>query len=100
MLAVQGDETVKQTESGGVSRRRVLTMAGLSAGAAMFTRLPAFASDDATASAAVKTPDSAKNSTFGQLKQIDAGPLNVSYAEAACKWPSGNFAAWMALRYL
>ena len=48
----------------------------------MFTRLPAFASDDATASAAVKTPDSAKNSTFGQLKQIDAGPLNVSYAEA------------------
>jgi len=48
----------------------------------MLTRLPAFASDDATASAAVKTPDSAKNSTFGQLKQIDAGPLNVSYAEA------------------
>jgi pimeloyl-ACP methyl ester carboxylesterase len=73
---------MKQAESSGISRRCILAMAGLSAGAAMFTGLPSFADDGATASKTVKPSGNAKSSTFGPLKQIDAGLLNVCYAEA------------------
>jgi pimeloyl-ACP methyl ester carboxylesterase len=73
---------MKQAESSGISRRCMLAMAGLSAGAAMFSGLTSFAEADETISASVKPSDSAKSSPFEPLKQIDAGPLNVSYAEA------------------
>jgi pimeloyl-ACP methyl ester carboxylesterase len=56
------------------NRRRFLTTATLAATA---TRL-GFSSN---ASAAAR-PSSAKNVSFGPLKQIDAGILNVTYAEA------------------
>ena len=32
--------------------------------------------------------------SFGALKQVDAGVLNVGYAEAG---PAGHLAAWMAV---
>jgi pimeloyl-ACP methyl ester carboxylesterase len=73
---------MKQTESSGISRRCMLAMVGLSAGAAMFTGLPSFADDSAIASTTVKPSGNAKSSTFGSLKQMDAGLLNVGYAEA------------------
>jgi len=69
-------EPTKSTE---ISRRRLLAMAGVSAGAAMLAQRPAFA--DAT-SPAVNATASTGNTSFSSLKQIDAGLLNVGYAEA------------------
>ncbi len=54
-----------QTESTHVSRRELVAIAGLSSGAALLARRPLFA-----------------NPSFGALRQIDAGVLNVAYAEA------------------
>jgi hypothetical protein len=56
---------MKQTESTQLSRRRLVAMAGLSAGAALLTRSPLLA-----------------NVSFGSLKHVDAGDLRVAYAEA------------------
>ncbi len=56
---------MKQTEPIAISRRRLVAMASLSTGGALLTRRPLFA-----------------NSSFGSVKQIDAGVLNVAYAEA------------------
>jgi pimeloyl-ACP methyl ester carboxylesterase len=55
---------MKQTEPVEISRRRLVAMTSLSAGAALLTGRPLFA-----------------NSSFSSLKQIDAGVLNVAYAE-------------------
>jgi pimeloyl-ACP methyl ester carboxylesterase len=63
---------MKKTETNLVLRRRVLTMAGLSAGATLFARPQLFAHQGETA----------KNTSFGSIKQIDAGVLNIGYAEA------------------
>jgi pimeloyl-ACP methyl ester carboxylesterase len=65
---------MKQTESNGMSRRRLLAMAGVSAGATLLGPRPLFAAPNAAADT--------KNRSFGPLKQIDAGLLNVGYAEA------------------
>jgi hypothetical protein len=72
---------MKHTESTGISRRRLLAMAGVSAGAAMLAQPPLFA-DSGGNSAAANVTASTKNTSFGPLKQIDAGLLNVGYAEA------------------
>jgi len=41
------------------------------------------------------------NKSFGALKQIDAGELNIGYAEAGpCEWSCRHPAAWLALRHL
>jgi pimeloyl-ACP methyl ester carboxylesterase len=56
-------------------------MAGVSAGAAMLARPPLFADQGGNSGAANKTA-STKNTSFHSLKQIDAGLLNVGYAEA------------------
>jgi len=56
---------MKQTESTRIPRRRLLTMAGLSAGVPLLVQRPLIAA-----------------ASFGSLKQIDAGVLNVGYAEA------------------
>jgi pimeloyl-ACP methyl ester carboxylesterase len=71
--------TMEPTKSTEISRRRLLAMAGVSAGAAMLAQRPAFA--DAT-SPAVNATASTGNTSFSLLKQIDAGLLNVGYAEA------------------
>jgi len=72
---------MERTESTGISRRRLLAMAGISAGAAMLTQPRLFA-DSGRNSLAANATASAKNTSFSSLKQIDAGLLNVGYAEA------------------
>jgi len=72
---------MEHAKSTGMSRRRLLAMAGVSAGAAMLAQRSVFADPGAT-SQAVNTTASTKNTSFSSLKQIDAGLLNVGYAEA------------------
>jgi len=72
---------MKRPQSAGISRRRLLAMASASTGAALLAQRPLFADrvGDAPAANATAYP---KNTSFGPLKQIDAGLLNVGYAEA------------------
>jgi len=56
-------------------------MAGVSAGATVFAPRSLFA-HDGTVPPLAKAAASAKNTSFAPLKQIDAGLLNVGYAEA------------------
>jgi pimeloyl-ACP methyl ester carboxylesterase len=72
---------MKKEQSTGISRRRLIVMAGLSAGA-LITRRPLFADEDGIIPTIANTAANAKNTSFGSLKQIDAGLLNVGYAEA------------------
>ena len=64
------------------SRRRLLAMAGVSAGIALLAQTPLFADGGGAGPAAVGAIANPKNTSFGPLKQIDAGLLNVGYAEA------------------
>ena len=73
---------MEHTESNGMSRRRLLAMAGVSAGATLLAPRPLFAAHDGMAPAAANAAAGTKNTSFGPLKQIDAGLLNVGYAEA------------------
>ena len=73
---------MRHTESTGVSRRRLLTMAGVSAGAALLAQRPLFADRGGDAPEAANATTSPKNTSFAPLKQIAAGLLNVGYAEA------------------
>jgi pimeloyl-ACP methyl ester carboxylesterase len=61
---------MKKVESNKISRRRLIAMSGVSAGATLLPRRSLFAAAHA------------KNTSFGSLKQIDAGLLNVGYGEA------------------
>ncbi len=72
---------MKPTDSNEISRRRLLAMGGLSTGAAMLAPTLAFADPEANALAAVSLTASTGNTSFASLKQIDAGLLNVGYAE-------------------
>src|SRR6476619_3845912 len=74
--------TMKKEESKGISRRRLIAMAGLSAGATLLTSRPLFASQNKSASTKPHTAAKGENTSFGPLKQIDAGVLSVGYAEA------------------
>src|ERR1700742_993880 len=69
------------SEPNTISRRRMLAMAGMSAGAALLAGHPLMASEADVMTAAKNTAGS-RNTSFGQLKQINAGALNVGYAEA------------------
>jgi pimeloyl-ACP methyl ester carboxylesterase len=71
---------MEPTASTGISRRRLMEMAGLSAGAALLAQPQLFAAQPGDAPAAASA--GAKNTSFASLKQIDAGLLNVGYAEA------------------
>ncbi len=73
---------MKRTESTGISRRRLLAMAGVSAGTTLLARRSLFADQGGTVPAMVNTAANATSTSFGSLKQIDAGLLNVGYAEA------------------
>jgi hypothetical protein len=72
---------MKQTESTGISRRRLLAVAGVSAGVALFAQRSLFAEQGGNAPSVANATASTKNTSFGSLKQIDAGLLNVGYAE-------------------
>ena len=70
---------MKVTE-GKLSRREVLGVIGLTAGSTMLSRLPAFADEtENTTNSSIRKGGS--DASFGTLKQIDAGLLNVGYAE-------------------
>jgi pimeloyl-ACP methyl ester carboxylesterase len=73
---------MKQEESIGISRRRLLGMAGVSAGATLLARLPLLAQSSKAKPADLPTIKPGTNTSFGSLKQINAGLLNVGYAEA------------------
>jgi len=70
---------VKRTGSTEISRRRLLEMAGVSVGATLLAGQPLFADSGNTSTLAATR--SAQNTSFLPLKQIDAGLLNVGYAE-------------------
>jgi pimeloyl-ACP methyl ester carboxylesterase len=65
-----------------ISRRGLLTMAGFSAGATLLSSSSLFAAASGFTPNTVTSATSAKNTSFGPIKQIDAGTLNVGYAEA------------------
>jgi pimeloyl-ACP methyl ester carboxylesterase len=76
---------MKQTKSIGMSRRN-FTIAGLSAGAALLAPSALFAGEsrplpktDPSDLSAIKP---GTNTSFASMKQIDAGLLNIGYAEA------------------
>ena len=73
---------MKQPDLTGISRRRLLAMAGLSAGGTLLTGRPLFAQSSKTNPANLPTIRPGTNMSFGSLKQIDARLLNVGYAEA------------------
>ena len=73
---------MKHPDSIGMSRRRLLTMAGVSAGAALIAQPALFAHRGSSAPAVANTTAGTKNTSFAPLKQIDAGLLSVGYAEA------------------
>ena len=79
-----------QTASTGMSRRRLLAVAGASAGATLLARRPLFADQAGAAPTDVRPAASGQRASFGPLKQIDAGVLNVGYAEVG---PAGGPAA-------
>ncbi len=72
---------MEQTESTGISRRRLLAMAGVSEGAAMLAERSVFPGPAAKPQA-VNATASTKNTSSSSLKQIDAGLLSVGEAEA------------------
>ena len=72
---------MKQTESTGISRRRLLAMTGVSAGATLLARRPLFADQGGIVPTMPNTATTATSTSFASLKQIDAGLLNVGYAE-------------------
>lgn len=71
---------MKQAKSIEVSRRSLFAMAGLSAGATLLARRPLFADEQAKPADATAIKP-VTNTSFASLKQIDAGVLNVGYAE-------------------
>jgi len=73
---------MNQAISKGISRRHLLAMAGASAGATLIGHRPLFAEHERTVRTVVDTSATTMNTSFGTLKQIDAGVLNVGYAEA------------------
>ena len=72
---------MEHTKSTGISRRRLLAMAGVSRAPQWLPDPPLFADSGGNSPAANETA-STKSTSFASLKQIDAGLLNVGYAEA------------------
>jgi len=73
---------MENAESTGISRRRLLAMASSAAGGALLAPRPLFADRSRVAPAIANPTANPKNTSFASLKQIDAGLLNVGYAEA------------------
>jgi pimeloyl-ACP methyl ester carboxylesterase len=73
---------MKKARSIRISRRRLIAMAGLSAGATLLSRRTLIADEGGIGPAMVSAAPNPKHTSFGSLKQIDAGLLNIGYAEA------------------
>jgi len=76
---------MKQVES--LSRRRLFAMAGMSAGATLLAPHSLFAEGVESLSGSSESKDlptikRGTNTSFAPLKQVDAGVLNIGYAEA------------------
>jgi pimeloyl-ACP methyl ester carboxylesterase len=65
-----------------ISRRRLLAMAGLSAGSTVLAGNALFADEMGMVATNVTVAAAGQNTSFSPLKQIDAGLLSVGYAEA------------------
>src|SRR5947209_13137290 len=66
-----------------ISRRHLFELASLSAGATLLPSQALFGGNSQSPSSSVVPPVAKPaNSSFGPIKQIDAGVLNVAYAEA------------------
>ena len=78
---------MQQEEPNKLSRRQVLHVATLAAGAALLGQVKLFASERAIRPRAIKPAPKKQTASFGPFKQIDAGLLNVGYAETG---PSGG----------
>jgi hypothetical protein len=76
-------DTIKHSEKIDRHRRRILGAAGLSLAAAQFAMAGAAdAQSTSTRPADLPAIKPGTNTSFAALKQIDAGLLNVAYAEA------------------
>src|SRR5271165_6180451 len=73
---------MKHPESTRLSRRRLLALASISAGGALLAQRPLFADQGGAGPATASATTNPKDTSFGPRKQIDAGLLNVGYAEA------------------
>jgi hypothetical protein len=71
---------MKQAESSGMSHRRLLAMAGVSAGGAMLTPRPLFADRGGIPPASVNPAAEPKNISFSSLSGIAASKASVKYA--------------------
>jgi len=75
---------MKHTHSKQFSRRHALELMGLTGGAALLGRFPplAYAAEKGGESPAVHAGAVSRGASFGPVRQIDAGLLNVGYVEA------------------
>src|SRR6202451_1946029 len=73
---------MKEAEPIEISRRRLLAIAGLSAGSTVLAGNALFADEIRLVPGKVTSAAEGQNTSFGPLKQIDAGLLSVGYAEA------------------
>jgi pimeloyl-ACP methyl ester carboxylesterase len=71
--------TEKTPDAAGVTRRRFFTAAAMTAAAAQLGIVDAIATDASTGTPKLSP---GKSTSFAPLKQIDAGLLNIGYAEA------------------
>jgi pimeloyl-ACP methyl ester carboxylesterase len=78
---------MQQKQANKPSRRHVLEVAGLSAGAAMLGQTRLFALESEALPPSPNLLKSGQGESFSFLKQVDAGVLSVGYAEAG---PSGR----------
>jgi hypothetical protein len=92
----KGDLSMKDAEIIGISRRH-FAIGGLSAGAALLAPGAVFAEGIQPPPSAANAAGSpaispGTNTSFGPLKQIDAGLLNIGYAEAGpAEGPRSSF---------
>src|SRR6476660_2082181 len=73
---------MEQTELIGISRRRLLAMSSISAGEMLLGGLGRFTSSGKAKASDLLTTTFRTNTSFGPIKQIDSGLLNVGYAES------------------
>ena len=73
---------MEQTELVGISRRRLLAMSSISAVATLLAGLGRFTSSGNAKASDLLTTTFRTNTSFGPIKQIDSGLLNVGYAES------------------
>jgi pimeloyl-ACP methyl ester carboxylesterase len=75
-------EPGEKAESVEISRRRLIAMAGLSAGATLLAQRPLSAHQGGIGPTMGSAATNPRNTSFGPVKQIDAGLLNNGYVEA------------------